>query len=103
MDKATLHLLARVYVRYRGGLDVNFPECQDIERILNEAGSCNVADMRNPNIVALFAPEVSEVKPSVVLGIPEFVETAQALIRDSEPPTRKRRKPQDEGTDEGGE
>ena len=88
MDNATLHLLARVYVRYRGGLDVNFPECQDIERILNEAGHCNVADMRNPNIVALFASPAIEDEVSV---------------ESIEPPRRGRRKVQDEGTDESGE
>lgn len=88
MDNATLHLLARVYVRYRSGLDVNFPECQEIERILNEAGNCEVATMRNPNIVAAFAPPMIEND-----------ENAGSV----EPPKRGRRKAQDEGTDEGGE
>ena len=45
-----LALLARVFVRYRSGLDVNFSECQEIVRILSDAG-IDALNMDNGDIL----------------------------------------------------
>ena len=48
-----LSLLARVFIRYRSALDTNYPECQEIIGILNDAG-LDVMNWRNEEINAFF-------------------------------------------------
>lgn len=52
-----LHLLARVFIDYRSAYTVNAPACQEIIRLLNEAG-LDVMNMSNDAILLAVTPQM---------------------------------------------
>ena len=87
-------LLARVYGRYRRFLNTDLPECQEIARLLNLAGNCDVASMEQDAILAMFPGGESVVSLPVTDDV-TMLETLH-VVPDEEPeqPKRGRRKAQ---------
>jgi len=58
-----LHLLARIFIRYRSGLSVDLPECIEIVEMFSRAGF-DVLNMSNDEILSAVTPHMVTVRES---------------------------------------